>query len=49
MLLRCIWISSNKINYNNVEDKIMYTFSGENQTTIYKEALEKLYSDGKEL
>lgn len=23
MLLRCIWISSNKINYNNVEDKIM--------------------------
>ena len=27
----------------------MHTFSGENQTTICKEALEKLYSDGKEL
>lgn len=27
MLLRCIWISSNKINYNNVEDKIMDVLS----------------------
>ena len=27
----------------------MYTFSGENPTTLHKEALEKLYSDGEEL
>lgn len=27
MLLRYIWISSNKINYNNVEDKIMDVLS----------------------